>query len=47
MIVLLALLDENNLAPPKGTTPIMIGLLVMVIGMSYGYNCGKIIIHLR
>ena len=41
MIGILALCDERNLRPPKGSIPILIGLLVMVIGMSYGYNCGK------
>lgn len=40
MIGILALTDERNTAPAKGVTPILIGLLVTVIGLSYGYNCG-------
>ncbi|OQV13434.1 Aquaporin-9 [Hypsibius exemplaris] len=40
MIGILAVCDEKNLRPPKGAIPAIIGLLVMVIGMSYGFNCG-------
>lgn len=37
---ILALTDERNTAPHKGVVPILVGLLVMAIGLSYGYNCG-------
>ncbi|XP_055338694.1 aquaporin-10-like isoform X2 [Paramacrobiotus metropolitanus] len=40
MLGILALTDERNMAPHKGVVPILVGLLVTVIGLSYGYNCG-------
>ncbi|OQV21572.1 Aquaporin-10 [Hypsibius exemplaris] len=40
LIGILALTDERNTAPPKGVVPILVGLLVTAIGLSYGYNCG-------
>ena len=37
---ILALTDERNMVPAKGLVPILVGLLVTAIGLSYGYNCG-------
>ena len=36
MLMILALTDEHNLAPPPNLGPIMVGLVVVVIGMSFG-----------
>ena len=35
-----AILDSNNNSPDKGVAPIMIGLVVFVIGATFGFNCG-------
>ncbi|XP_029199413.2 aquaporin-3-like [Acropora millepora] len=35
-----AILDRHNNAPNKGVAPVMIGLVVFVIGTSFGSNCG-------
>ncbi|XP_068683420.1 aquaporin-3-like [Montipora capricornis] len=35
-----AILDRNNNAPDKGVAPVLIGLVVFVIGTSFGFNCG-------
>lgn len=40
LIGIMALTDERNMAPHKGVVPILVGLLVTAIGLSYGYNCG-------
>jgi len=37
---LLAITDNKNMNTPKGVIPLMVGMVVAVIGMSYGYNCG-------
>jgi aquaporin-9 len=36
----LAITDARNMGTPKGVVPLMIGLVVAVIGMTYGFNCG-------
>lgn len=38
--VIFAIGDERNIAPPKGTAPIVVGLLVLLIGATYGLNAG-------
>lgn len=38
--VILGITDSRNSAPPAGTTPIVVGLLVVVIGMTFGFNAG-------
>ena len=35
-----AIVDKNNNAPDKGVAPVMIGLVVFVIGATFGFNCG-------
>jgi len=40
MLVILAIGDTRNLAPTGNVAPILVGLLVMVIGMSFGFNAG-------
>ena len=36
LLVIMALSDEWNLAPPPSFAPVLVGLLVVVIGMSFG-----------
>jgi glycerol uptake facilitator protein len=36
LFLILAVTDEKNLAPPAGLVPVVIGLIVVVIGMSFG-----------
>lgn len=35
-----AIVDKNNNAPDKGSAPVLIGLVVFVIGATFGFNCG-------
>lgn len=35
-----AITDQKNNSPNKGATPILIGLVVFVIGATFGFNCG-------
>lgn len=35
-----AILDRNNNAPDQGVAPVMIGLVVFLIGTTFGLNCG-------
>ena len=35
-----AIIDRNNNAPDQGVVPVVIGLLVFVIGTTFGFNCG-------
>ena len=37
---ILAILDRNNNSPDQGVAPVMIGLVVFVIGATFGFNCG-------
>jgi MIP family channel proteins len=38
--VIFGMTDERNLPPPAGVLPIAVGLLVLVIGTTYGLNAG-------
>jgi MIP family channel proteins len=38
--VIFGISDEKNIAPPKGTGPIVVGLLVLLIGATFGLNAG-------
>jgi MIP family channel proteins len=38
--VIFGITDEKNLAPPKGVGPVVVGMLVVVIGATYGLNAG-------
>ncbi|XP_063782239.1 aquaporin-9 [Pseudophryne corroboree] len=40
LIIIFALFDKKNLAVPKGLEPIAIGLLILLLGLSLGLNCG-------
>ncbi|KAM4045245.1 aquaporin-3-like [Anomaloglossus baeobatrachus] len=40
MICLLAIIDEKNNAAPRGLQPFVIGLIVLLVGLSMGFNCG-------
>ena len=40
MLVVLAISDARNAPPVSGMAPFIVGLLVVVIGMSYGFNAG-------
>ncbi|XP_015765025.1 PREDICTED: aquaporin-3-like [Acropora digitifera] len=35
-----AITDKKNNSPNKGVAPVMIGLVVFVIGATFGFNCG-------
>ena len=38
--VIFAISDARNVPPPAGLAPFIVGLLVAVIGMSFGFNAG-------
>jgi MIP family channel proteins len=38
--VILGITDEKNIAPPKGIGPIAVGMLVLLIGTTFGLNAG-------
>ena len=38
--VIFAISDARNVPPPAGLAPLIVGLLVAVIGMSFGFNAG-------
>nr|XP_020140967.1 aquaporin-10 isoform X3 [Microcebus murinus] len=40
IVGLLAILDRQNKGVPAGLEPVVVGLLVLVIGLSMGANCG-------
>ncbi|KAK6179976.1 hypothetical protein SNE40_012213 [Patella caerulea] len=40
LICVLAITDGRNMKTPTGLAPISIGLVVVAIGMTFGYNCG-------
>ncbi|XP_053310228.1 aquaporin-3-like [Spea bombifrons] len=40
MIAILAILDEENNAPPRSIQPFIIGISVLLVGLSMGFNCG-------
>ena len=39
-LVIFALTDRQNLAPETTLTPVLVGALVVVIGMTFGFNAG-------
>lgn len=38
--VIFAVTDARNTPPPAGLTPLIVGLLVVTIGMTFGFNAG-------
>jgi len=38
--VILGVTDERNAPPPKGLVPVVVGLLVVLIGATFGFNSG-------
>ncbi|XP_012663970.2 aquaporin-10 [Otolemur garnettii] len=40
IVGLLAILDSRNKGVPAGLEPVVVGLLILVIGLSMGANCG-------
>jgi len=40
MLVVLAISDARNAPPAAGMAPLIVGLLVVAIGMSFGFNAG-------
>ncbi|KAG8450122.1 hypothetical protein GDO86_002664 [Hymenochirus boettgeri] len=40
VICILAILDEANNAAPRGLQPFLIGIVVLLVGLSMGFNCG-------
>ena len=40
MGVILAITDQKNNAAPSGLVPVIVGLVVVVVGASFGYNAG-------
>ncbi|XP_077335916.1 aquaporin-3-like isoform X1 [Lithobates pipiens] len=40
MVCILAVVDEANNAAPRGLQPFVIGLVVLLVGLSMGFNCG-------
>ncbi|XP_070543104.1 aquaporin-3-like [Ptychodera flava] len=37
---IMAITDKRNTKPPAGMEPFLIGLVVFVIGLAFGFNCG-------
>ncbi|KAI8777348.1 aquaporin-9 [Biomphalaria glabrata] len=40
MLLVMALGDPRNMSPQKGYLPLVVGLVVVAIGMTFSYNCG-------
>ncbi|KAJ1112820.1 hypothetical protein NDU88_001081 [Pleurodeles waltl] len=40
LICILAVVDEKNNAAPVGLQPFVIGLMVLLVGLAMGFNCG-------
>jgi glycerol uptake facilitator-like aquaporin len=40
MLVVFAISDARNAPPAPGTAPVVVGLLVVAIGMTLGFNAG-------
>ncbi|XP_069492108.1 aquaporin-3-like isoform X2 [Ambystoma mexicanum] len=40
LICILAIVDEKNNAAPAGLQPFVIGLMVLLVGLGMGFNCG-------
>ena len=47
MLVVLAISDARNAPPAAGMAPLIVGLLVVAIGMSFGFNAGYAINPVR
>ncbi|XP_066457627.1 aquaporin-3-like [Eleutherodactylus coqui] len=40
MICILAIIDRDNNSVPRGLQPIVVGIVVLLVGLSMGFNCG-------
>jgi glycerol uptake facilitator-like aquaporin len=40
VLCVMAITDAKNMGVPKGLAPVGVGLVIMVIGMTFGANCG-------
>lgn len=40
VLMIFALTDEKNLAPKMNLAPLLVGAVVFLIGMTFGFNCG-------
>ena len=40
LLLVMAVTDDRNIAPPKGMIPLLVGFIVTSIGLSFGFNCG-------
>ncbi|XP_071096959.1 aquaporin-10-like isoform X2 [Haliotis cracherodii] len=40
LICVMGVTDPRNMSPPSGLIPISVGLIVVAIGMTFGFNCG-------
>ena len=40
VLVIFALTDQDNLAPESKLTPVLVGALVVLLGMTFGFNAG-------
>lgn len=40
LLVIFAISDKRNAPPAAGIGPLIVGILVLLIGMTFGYNCG-------
>ena len=40
LLCICALSDKRNLAPAPSVAPVLVGATVLVIGITFGYNCG-------
>ena len=40
VMCIFALSDQDNLAPDNRLAPIAVGMVVLLVGMTFGYNCG-------
>lgn len=40
LIMVFAIFDKKNLAAPKGLEPVAVGLLILLLGLCLGMNCG-------
>jgi len=40
LLMIFALTDEKNTAPMMNLAPVLIGAIVFLVGMCFGYNCG-------
>lgn len=40
LLCVMAITDPRNMTPPKGMVPFAVGIVVFLIGATFGYNCG-------